>query len=52
MIDADRPDRVLLDGRPVELRPAEYRLLRVLAEAPRSCVDYEAIYAGIWGEET
>lgn len=52
VIDADRPDRVLLDGRPVELRPAEYRLLRVLAEAPRSCVDYEAIYAGIWGEET
>ncbi len=52
VIDADRPDRVLLDGMPIELRPAEYRLLRVLAEAPRACVDYDAIYAGMWGGET
>ncbi|MFP4248690.1 MAG: DEAD/DEAH box helicase [Armatimonadota bacterium] len=52
VIDADRPDRILLDGEPVELRPAEFRLLRVLAEAPRACVHYEDIYHGIWGEET
>ncbi|MGI5817514.1 MAG: DEAD/DEAH box helicase [Armatimonadota bacterium] len=52
VIDADRPDHILLDGKPVELRPAEFRLLRVLAEAPRACVDYEAIYRGIWGDET
>jgi DNA-binding response OmpR family regulator len=52
VIDADRPDRILLDGEPVELRPAEFRLLRVLAEAPRACVEYEDIYHGIWGDET
>jgi hypothetical protein len=52
VIDADRPDRILLDGEPVELRPAEFRLLRVLAEAPRACVEYEEIYHGIWGDET
>ncbi|MFW5867332.1 MAG: DEAD/DEAH box helicase, partial [Armatimonadota bacterium] len=52
VIDADRPDRVLLDGEPVELRPAEFRLVRVLAEAPRACIAYEQIYHGIWGDET
>ncbi len=52
VIDADRPDRILLDGQPVELRPAEFRLLRVLAAEPRSCVEYEDIYHGMWGDET
>jgi hypothetical protein len=52
VIEADRPDRVLLDGEPIALRPAEFRLLRVLAEAPRACVAYEAIYQGIWGDES
>ncbi len=51
VIEADRPDRVLLDGTPIELRPAEFRLLRVLADHPRACVDYEAIYEGMWGDE-
>lgn len=51
VIEADRPDRVLLDGRPIELRPAEFRLLCVLADTPRACVDYEAIYEGMWGDE-
>jgi DNA-binding response OmpR family regulator len=52
IIDADRPDRVMLDGKPVELRPAEFRLLKVLAETPQACVEYDVIYRGMWGDET
>lgn len=51
IIDAERPDRILLDAEPVELRPAEFRLLSVLAESPRRCVGYEAIYEGMWSGE-
>jgi len=51
VIESERPDRVLLDDAPVKLRPAEFKLLRVLAEAPQRCVDYEAIYQGMWGGE-
>lgn len=52
IIDRRRPDRVLLAGVAVDLRPAEFRLLEVLAARPQCCVDYEAIYEGMWGDET
>jgi len=52
VIDSRRPDRVLLADTAVELRPAEFRLLQVLAASPRCCVDYEAIYEGMWGDES
>lgn len=51
VIDRRRPDRVLLANRPVELRPAEFRLLYVLAQNPGCCVTYDAIYEGMWGED-
>lgn len=52
VIDSRRPDRVLLDGTPIELRPAEFRLLQALATRPQCCVEYEAIYQQMWGDET
>jgi len=51
VIDGRRPDRVLLGDEAVALRPAEFRLLQVLATSPQSCVGYEAIYEGMWGDE-
>ncbi|MGD9497882.1 MAG: winged helix-turn-helix domain-containing protein, partial [Armatimonadota bacterium] len=51
VIDSRRPDRVLLGDAPVELRPAEFRLLQVLAAAPQRCVGYDEIYEGMWGDE-
>ena len=52
VIDSRRPDRVQLADAAVKLRPAEFRLLQVLAANPRCCVDYEAIYERMWGDET
>ncbi len=52
VIDSRRPDRVLLADEAVKLRPAEFRLLQVLASSPRCCVDYEAIYERMWGDES
>ncbi|MEA3400713.1 MAG: DEAD/DEAH box helicase [Armatimonadota bacterium] len=52
IIDGERPDRVLVGDEAVELRPAEFKLLRVLARSPQRCVAYEAIYEGMWGEES
>ncbi len=52
VIDPERPDRVLIGDREISLRPAEFKLLAVLARRPQRCVDYEAIYEGMWGEES
>lgn len=52
IVEDSRPDRIILDDRSVELRPAEFKLLRVLAGEPRKCIDYEAIYESMWGGET
>jgi len=49
--DARRPDQALLRDQPVPLRPAEFRLLRVLAEQPGKCVAYDDIYRKMWGGE-
>ncbi len=51
VVDSARPDQVLVDDRPVALRPAEFRLLSVLADHPGACVSYEDIYQGMWGAE-
>ncbi len=51
VVDSARPDQVMVGDRPVSLRPAEFRLLSVLAGHAGSCVSYEDIYQGMWGAE-
>jgi DNA-binding response OmpR family regulator len=48
-IDAERR-RVRLDGRPVELTPAEYRLLYHLARNPGHVLGRDALLALVWGD--
>jgi two-component system KDP operon response regulator KdpE len=42
---------VLVGGRPVELRPTEYRLLYHLASQPGRVLPYESLLARVWGQE-
>jgi len=49
VMDHQRPDQVIFRGHEIYLRPAEYKLLRALASAPRRCVSYDSIYNNIWG---
>lgn len=51
VVDRSRPDQVTVGDRPVALRPAEFRLLTVLAGHAGRCVSYEDIYQGMWGAE-
>lgn len=51
VLDRSRPDQVRIADRPVTLRPAEFRLLTVLATQAGKCVSYEDIYQGMWGAE-
>lgn len=51
VMDEGRPDLVIFRGSEIYLRPAEYKLLRVLASQPQRCVSYETIYNEIWGPE-
>jgi len=44
----DRPDQAMFYGKSVTLRPAEFRLLRALAESPGKCVRYDALYDRMW----
>lgn len=48
VLDEGRPDEALFCGQRVDLRPAEFRLLRVLAETPGKCVRYDALYDRMW----
>ena len=48
MLSADRPDLAVYYGQNVALRPAEFRLLRMLAENPGKCVRYDALYNYMW----
>lgn len=48
VLDDGRPDRALVFGSTVPLRPAEFRLLRALAEQPGKCLRYEALYNRLW----
>jgi len=50
-MDQQRPDQVIFHGHEIYLRPAEYKLLRALASAPRRCVSYDSIYNNIWGAD-
>lgn len=43
--------QVLLNGRPVELSPTEFRLLVSLAEAPGRVHDYAWLLTAVWGDE-
>ncbi|MFQ6098040.1 MAG: DEAD/DEAH box helicase, partial [Armatimonadota bacterium] len=44
------PDHILVDGRPVRVRPAELRLARLLARHAGDCVPYGVICERLWGE--
>lgn len=48
VLSGDRPDRALFYGRRVALRPAEFRLLRALAENVGKCVRYDTLYRRMW----
>ncbi len=48
-MDEGRPDVVIFRGSEIYLRPAEYKLLHVLAIQPQRCVSYETIYNEICG---
>lgn len=50
-IDSSRPDRLLYMGRPVHLRPLEWRLARAVAERPRACVPYPELFERLWGPD-
>jgi helicase len=50
VIDDRNPAGVLLDGQRVPLQEKQYRLIRVLAEAPGECVPYSRIYGAVWGD--
>lgn len=52
VLDEDRPDEAVFHGQRVALRPAEFRLLRVLAENPGKCVRYATLYARMWDGDT
>ncbi len=51
VVDHTRPDQIMIGDHPVSLRPAEFKLLTVLADQPGRCVSYEDIYQGMWGAE-
>jgi DNA-binding response OmpR family regulator len=42
---------VLVDGKPVELTPVEYRLLLALIEADRKVVSRDRLLQQVWGAE-
>ncbi|MEA3364247.1 MAG: DEAD/DEAH box helicase [Candidatus Hydrogenedentes bacterium] len=50
VVDERHPGQIMLDGQIVQLQDKQYRLLRVLAEAPGECVSYDRIYNAVWGE--
>ncbi|MCP4645649.1 MAG: DEAD/DEAH box helicase, partial [bacterium] len=50
VVDDRRPGEILVDGVTVALQEKQYRLIRVLAEAPGECVPYDTIYDAVWGE--
>ncbi len=50
VVDERQPGQVIIDGHAVPLQDKQYRLLRVLAQAPGECVPYERIYEAVWGD--
>lgn len=51
IVDERRPDRILLDGEAIPLQEKQFRLIRLLADSPGSCVEYEQIYSSLWGDQ-
>ncbi len=43
--------RAIVDGRPLDLRPTEYRLLSHLVSNPGRLLPYESLLARVWGPE-
>jgi hypothetical protein len=48
IVDAERHE-ASVDGRPMELRPLEFRLLQLLAAQPGKVVGRDRLYKEIWG---
>lgn len=49
ILDPGRPDRVIVNGREIPLRPMEFQLLALLARQPRRCVSFDRVYEELWG---
>lgn len=49
-VDASRPDRVLVDGKPIGLTKLQARLLECLQQHANRCVGYERIMDFLWGD--
>ena len=49
-VDDRHPSQIAVDGSTVHLQEKQYRLIRLLAQHPGECVDYEKIYEALWGD--
>lgn len=47
-LDEGRPNRMVVNGRPVSLTLIQFQLVRCLAKRAGSCVDYETILREVW----
>src|SRR5690606_24347878 len=50
VVDDRHPGQIELDGVIVPLQEKQFRLIQLLALTPGECVDYETIYAHLWGD--
>lgn len=50
VVDERRPGEIIVEGKPIRLQEKQYRLILALASSPGECVDYETIYASVWGD--
>ncbi len=50
-LDLARPLEATFHGTQVSLRPAEFHMLRALAQRPGECVPYEELFRSMWGDE-
>ncbi len=50
LLDYREPGHILIDLKPVTLRPLAWKLLLSLAEAPGSVIPYGDLYKILWGD--
>jgi len=51
-IDIHRPDRIIFEGKEVEVTATEFSLIHLLVQHPKQVMSYEDIVKKLWGEET
>ncbi len=49
-MDEGRPDKIFLNGHPINLTPLQASLIRTLSNEPGKCVSYDKLLEGIWGD--